>query len=87
AAPEAPSHAVSHGIGTGFGARSGHQVVEARFEREEAPAAVLVLRYDDAAGLQARGIQVLRYNDADRVARANPFPADRGAPPPPGWRG
>ncbi len=83
---QAPSPA-SAGIGTGFGARTQDAIRHVSFARSSEPPQVLVLRYDDAAGLRARGIDLERAASLQRVDQANPFPADRGAPPPPGWRG
>ena len=78
-APSAP------GVGTGFGNRLSHSVSIVPFERDQATAQTLVLRYDTAANLEARGIVLAGRKD--RVLQADPFPGDSGCTPPPGWTG
>jgi hypothetical protein len=79
----------SRGIGAGFGRQTEHNVTSVQFDREEVVAAQLVLRYDEAEGLKARGIQLTSaHRTSDRVIDANPFPGDEpGCKPPSGWRG
>ncbi|MBO0780125.1 MAG: hypothetical protein J2P37_14975, partial [Ktedonobacteraceae bacterium] len=86
--PAAPSAVPrSPGVGTGFGRRMDHRVTNVSFQRDESTRQLLVLRYDTAANLEARGITLLRTSE-DRVMQANPFPGnDNGCPPPPGWSG
>lgn len=74
------------GVGTGFGDRAEHQVSRTTFVRaSQVPAAQFALRYETAEELTARGIVV--GGPHDRVAQAQPFPADAGCQPPVDWRG
>ena len=73
-------------IGTAFGRRSGFAVTQVHFNREDHPRAKLVLRYDDAQGLRARGI-MLDTAHPDPTVNADPFPGDFGDTPPSHWRG
>lgn len=78
-------------LGTEYGERRSSRVVEVPFVRENrsVPASVLTLRYDDARGLRARGIDVSSSDDHAFVPppRQHPpeaFPGQgRFAPPPP----
>lgn len=75
-------------IGTEYGENQGSRVVEVAFERRSPtlPVAVLRLRYDDAAGLSARGIDLswLEQRQADEgEPQAFPYNGSRFAPPPP----
>ena len=76
-------------LGTGFGRRTEHQTHEVQFDREDSPAAEMVIRYEDAAALRARGIDLQgAHKKNDAVLDARPFPGDdHGVPSPPGWRG
>lgn len=87
--------AAPRGLGTEYGESRWSRVTEVSFQRESAtsPAAVLTVRYDDAEGLVARGIEVYprRYradwddSDDDEGFWGLPaaFPRNRFAPPPP----
>jgi hypothetical protein len=82
----APSRktASRNNIGTQYGESHHSTVVEVPFVRRSsnAPDQVLALYYDDANGLQARGIQVFGRPYAQQGPQ--PFPAEgRFAPPPP----
>lgn len=75
-------------IGTEYGENQASRVVEVAFERAAPtlPAAVLRLRYDDAVGLSARGIDLslLERRQADEgEPEAFPHSGRRFAPPPP----
>jgi hypothetical protein len=76
-------------LGTEYGETRESQVREVAFRRANlrTPALVLALRYDDARGLLARGIQVNpprpRYYHEYYASEPNPFPENRFAPPPP----
>jgi hypothetical protein len=61
------------------------QVTEVRFERQSSarPARIVTVRYDDAEGLQARGIRVFDEFRQVRAAGPDPFPARRFAQPAP----
>jgi hypothetical protein len=76
-------------LGTEYGESRYSPVSEVAFRRQNAsaPSAVITLRYDDERGLVARGIDVYprRYWDEPRAAAPEPFPANRFAPPPPGY--
>lgn len=74
-------------IGTEYGESESSSVVEVAFERRSPthPAVVLRLRYDDYAGLEARGIDLSSLGYAYRdSAEPEPFPysESRFAPPP-----
>lgn len=79
--------AAASNIGTEYGESQGSSVVEVAFERRSPthPSALLRVRYDDYAGLEARGIDLssLRYSEP-RSAEPEPFPLSRTrfAPPP-----
>lgn len=74
-------------LGTRYGESTYSPVGTTRFVRDNptVPASILRVRYDDAAGLAARGIRVWPV-DAEPAAYYDdpqPFPALRFAPPPP----
>jgi hypothetical protein len=74
------------GLGTEFGEQRWAPVTETAFERASStPSATSELRYDDRAGLRARGIRLERPREPelDRRDNADPFPAGRYAEPPP----
>lgn len=72
-------------IGTEYGESRTSRVVQVSFERaSSSPTRVLSLRYDDADGLEARGIDVFRTFRPSRPLRPGPQPFAQGfAPPPP----
>jgi hypothetical protein len=74
------------GLGTEFGEEHDSRVTEVPFHRVAArPDAVYEVRYDDAAGLAARGIRVWRGERDEENARrdqAQPFSEARFAQPP-----
>jgi hypothetical protein len=77
-------------LGTEYGESTWSPVTEVPFERQNSayPAAMLTLRYDDADGLIARGIDVYPHRywaDWSDPAPSwpDPFPKNRFAPPPP----
>lgn len=76
------------GLGTEFGERRHAPVRQVAFERRSSrPTSTLSLRYDDARGLEAQGVDLsCGSNDAWRRRTAQPF-AEGGsyAAPPPGW--
>lgn len=78
---------MTRGLGTGFGERTEHRVSRTTFERQDAPACVLALQYDDAASLRKQGIRVEKVT----ASTPNPFPATSGSSdgcePPDGWEG
>jgi len=72
-------------IGTGFGAKQDFHTVKVNFERSSAtPDESFEITYDTREGLKRRGVNLDRKPEA---AHPNPFPADQGCKPPPGWRG
>ena len=87
AAP-APSTADARGLGTEFGEERESRVTTTTFDRADTtPMAMTELRYDDRAGLLARGIPVppvrdMRQVELDRRDTATPFPDMRFAQPP-----
>jgi len=72
-------------IGTEYGESRSSRVVEVRFERQSnTPARVITLRYDDARGLERRGIDVFPHPRPHPLPFApQAFPESRFAPPPP----
>jgi hypothetical protein len=84
---EAPS-ASRDNLGTEYGESVGSSAYETTFVRADAtrPSALISLRYDDRAGLQARGI--LREPAPHVATSCGPqaFPQNRFAPPPPDCR-
>jgi hypothetical protein len=74
------------GLGTEYGEAQYSPVTEVRFERQNPsrPDSILSLRYDDADGLTARGIDVSPHEySCDAADAPSPFPENRFAPPPP----
>jgi hypothetical protein len=73
-------------LGTEFGERQQSAVVEVSFERQNPtrPSELLSLRYDDASGLEARGIDLssLGRRFAREPREPEPFPLSRFAQPP-----
>jgi len=72
-------------LGTEYGETRSSHVEEVRFVRasSDKPAYVTVLRYDNATGLAARGIEIEPRRYSYRDPQPNPFPRNRFAPPPP----
>jgi hypothetical protein len=83
---DAPRDRRASNIGTEYGEATYSSVVEVPFRRarQHSPERVLTLRYDDRAGLEARGI-VTRPRPRPRPYDPGPvaFPENRFAPPPP----
>ena len=73
------------GLGTEFGERRQSAVSWTRFVRanEKVPSAMAELRYNDAGGLQALGIQLAPVDPGEIETRetANPFPGGFAQPP------
>jgi hypothetical protein len=72
-------------LGTEYGESHQSRVVEVSFRRRRptTPDNVLTLHYDDARGLEARGIDVDPWRDPPRYYRPPmAFPENRFAPPP-----
>ncbi len=84
-APQADESASN--IGTQYGEQTSSEVVEVSFQRRNAqrPDQLLVVRYDDRAGLEARGIRTWPQPEQQRHVERVPsaFPVNRFAPPPP----
>lgn len=74
------------GLGTQWGEDRFSQVSQTRFVRiSNTPSQVILMRYDDAEGLQARGIDVFPrpWRPSPPVVSPQAFPDSRFAPPPP----
>lgn len=84
-APPRPSAGrADPGIGTGWGEDRVSRVTQVRFERARStPSRVLTVRYDDAAGLQARGIDLGGHLARPVRPQPDAFPDARFAAPPP----
>jgi hypothetical protein len=85
-----PQNAVEQTLGTGFGQAQDFKTQEIEFNRGDL-ASQMVLYYDDARGLRARGIELSRKK-AVRVQTTQPdafpgFKKQTGCKPPPGWQG
>ena len=73
-------------LGTEFGESKTSRVTEVSFVRQNRrrPAKIVSIRYDDAEGLEARGIAVFRRHHRRHASGdPKPFPDSRFAPPPP----
>lgn len=70
------------GLGTVFGESVGWKTTQVAFEREAVAAAQMVIYYDTKKGLERRGVKL----EHKTPPLPNPFPADQGCSPPPGWR-
>ncbi len=84
-APPPPS---THNLGTEYGESRYAPVSTTSFIREQhsRPQQLITIHYDDADGLEARGIRVYWFPAPDRVRvrpLPEPFPDNRFAPPPP----
>lgn len=80
----ASKRAESGRLGTEFGESRMSSVTEVAFvrERSASPDRVVVLRYDDASGLRARGIEVFERPWRPASVGPDPFPRTRFAQPP-----
>ncbi|HRE91925.1 MAG TPA: hypothetical protein PK095_22590, partial [Myxococcota bacterium] len=75
------------GLGTEFGERRHQPISERDFERASAsPSRTLVIRYDDRAGLIARGVLPSPRPRPWRDPWHDPSPEGPWVQPPPGWR-
>lgn len=72
-------------LGTSFGSATDFSTVGVEFERGTT-LGTLVMFYDDAKGLKARGIVLERPSKQKLNQTPNPFPA-MGCKPPKGWKG
>jgi len=71
------------GIGTIFGERTSDPVKRTAFNRENRPAAQLIMRYGSSDDLIALGVPI--DDDPQRIIQADPFPTT-GCPIPKNWR-
>jgi len=72
-------------LGTGFGESTEFSTTTVNFERGDL-GAMVVLYYDDARGLKARGIQLVKPSKARLSNQPQAFPG-MNCQPPPGWKG
>jgi hypothetical protein len=70
------------GLGTVFGDAMKWETTQVSFERNPIVAAQMVIYYDSKKGLERRGVKL----EHKVPPLPNPFPADQGCAPPPGWR-
>jgi hypothetical protein len=72
-------------LGTEYGESRTSSVMQVAFERQDRtrPAQIVALRYDDASGLEARGIAVFPEFRRQPLAEPVAFPMQRFAAPPP----
>jgi hypothetical protein len=78
--------ATTNNMGTGFGSAADFNTTNTEFEIDTMTETV-VMYYDDAKGLKARGIVLMNSNRLHYQTAPNPFPASSiGCKPPPGWR-
>lgn len=73
-------------LGTAFGECQGFQTQTVSFARGDMQA-MIVLYYDDARGLKARGISLARTKKERQQVAPNAFPGLTGCTPPAGWQG
>jgi hypothetical protein len=74
-------------LGTGFGAATIFETETAQFDRGDL-LGILVLYYDNARGLKARGIEVGRARVRHTAPTPEAFPGmKKSCTPPPGWKG
>lgn len=80
-----PASSPIDNLGTEYGESVNSAAREVAFVRANAkrPAALLTVRYDDEAGLEARGIEVYPRRRPVAQAAPDPFPGNRFAQPPP----
>jgi len=77
---------VSNSLGTDWGSKVDFLTKEVSFEKRDPnyPDSIMALFYDDARGLERRGIRLKNKS----YGRPNPFPSyNTGCTPPPGWKG
>lgn len=75
----------SRNLGTGFGERMEHRVVNVDFDREDHPSATLELHYAERNDLVRYGVNL---HPRPEVSVPKPFPGETtGCTPSPGWRG
>lgn len=80
---------VEQTLGTAFGQATEFKTTEVEFDRGDL-LSMIVLYYDDAKGLRARGIDLDRRKQNPRVAeqpKAFPGLTPKGCVPPTGWKG
>ena len=84
-APGAAAERSDSNLGTEFGESRMSSVTQVSFTRESPmrPARVVALRYDDASGLRARGIEVFERSWRPASVEPQAFPRLRFAAPPP----
>jgi hypothetical protein len=82
---DAAANGRANNLGTEFGEARMSSVVEVSFVRENAtrPAQIVTVHYDDASGLEARGIDVFGARLQPTIRESVPFPQARFAQPPP----
>lgn len=81
-----PMPEVEQSLGTGFGKATDFTTQATTFERGDM-LAMIVLYYDNAKGLRARGIELDRKKVYSN-SKPSAFPAmNQGCTPPPGWKG
>lgn len=81
-----PEAAQVNQLGTGFGRAQEFHTEVVQFERGDL-ASRMVIYYDNARGLKARGIEVGRKSRTQYTAQEPQAFPGMGCTPPPGWRG
>lgn len=79
-----PAPAVEQQLGTAFGQATDFATTEVSFNRGDMHA-MLVLYYDNARALKARGIDLSRRAKQQATQTPNAFPGMSGCTPPAGW--
>lgn len=79
---------VQNTLGTAFGESTSFATAKVDFTRGDM-LSMIVLYYDDAKGLKARGIQMVKPSKKKYQQKPDAFPAmsPEGCQPPPNWRG
>ncbi len=77
---------VDQSLGTGFGKMDNFSVTNVTFSRGDM-LSYQVIFYDEARGLKARGIQIVKPSKQKYYQQPNAFPGNTGCQPPKGWKG
>lgn len=77
---------VENSLGTGFGNKEEHKVINVNFDKDDSTQTLLAMYYDTRKGLEKRGIKVVYKPKKPVIQKPNPFPSN-GCTPPKGWKG
>ena len=81
------NHIEQQSLGTAFGESTAFATKQVDFQRGDM-ICKMVMYYDNARGLKARGVRIERPSKAKYQTKPEAFPgSDTGCKPPPFWRG